>query len=260
MSVSAIGSGNGVIAALRPTGQETAGHPPPQDPQNTPRRKAGPARTDPANSAQRPAVSTRSLVSSEMNAIMLQQQQVAASGTGEDPVMNTNKGYRELDLDAYFSDNPEVKGDLRDVPFLLPSPDNITAISEHVSERLKQVMAKHGLPAAPEQITYDNEGRMQLPPDYPYAEDFKQALQDNPGLDRELRTVNALTSHYVEIQKSAPFREEYAAARTQAEAEAIISKYSYLFNDNRQSSSIALEFSEDGDLRPAADGKPVNFA
>lgn len=260
MSVSAIGSGTGVIGALRPTGQETAGKPPPEDPQIAARRKAGNTQPDPANSSQRPAVSSRPLVSNEMNVILLQQQQVASTSAGQDPVMNTNKGYREIDLDAYFSDDPSVTGDIRDVPFFMPSPDNISAISQHVSERLKQVMAEHGIPAAPEQITYDNEGRMHLPPDYPYAEDFRQALEDNPGLEREMRTVNALTSHYVEIQKSAPFREEYAAARTQAEADAIISKYSYLFNDNRRSSSIALEFSEDGDLRPTADGRPVNLA
>lgn len=45
---------------------------------------------------------------------------------------------------------------------------------------------------------------------------------------REQRTVNVLTSHYVEMSKSIPFQQEYAAANNMAEQAVVVQKYSYV--------------------------------
>lgn len=95
---------------------------------------------------------------------------------------------------------------------------------------------------------------MQLPGDYPYAEQFKQALADNPAIERELRTVHALTSTLAEMEKSLPFLQEYAAA-TPAETAAVVQKYSYLFSPNRRETEVALHFSASGKLSFSADGQ-----
>ncbi|MCX7172942.1 MAG: hypothetical protein NT159_03220 [Proteobacteria bacterium] len=75
---------------------------------------------------------------------------------------------------------------------------------------------------------------------------------------RELSTVNALASHVAEMKKLAPFQQEYAAATTQAEADAIVAKYSYLFSGAHHHDTIALQFSANGSLSLTADGKPLS--
>jgi hypothetical protein len=179
-----------------------------------------------------------------------------AEGTaGTTAVYDTDQGAQSLDIDAYFT--PPAGGYLTLPPLLLPSQRNIDALSSHISAAMPKFLAENGIPSAPASIAYDSAGKMQLPADYPYADKFRQALEKNPALDRELRTVNALTSHRVEISKFMPFQQEYAAA-AQAEVDAVIAKYAHLFSGNRFSSAIALEFSATGRLTVTADSKAVS--
>ncbi len=203
-----------------------------------------------------------SIISSETATTLLKLQESEDEESVNTPIMNTSKGYVELDLDEYFADDPKVADNVRltDIPLLLPSADNIKALSEHATARFKQMMFDYNIPEAPEKITYDQAGKMQLPADYPYAEELKQALEENPGLARELSTVNALTSHFVEIQKRMPMMEELQNAGSQAEIDLILAKYSYLLQDNGNYSNIALTFSKDGSLGISADGKSVKLA
>lgn len=183
-------------------------------------------------------------------------------GSGTTALFDTDQGSIKLDIDTYFSPDPKTNGAATSLqslpPLLLPSRKNIAALTSHISGVFPQFLAANNIPAAPASITYDSAGQMQLPPDYPYAAEFKEALANNPTLDRELRAVNALTSHLVEMEKAIPFNEEYAAATTQAEINAIVAKYSYLFAENKQYSSIALNFSASGELSLSADGKPLS--
>ena len=74
---------------------------------------------------------------------------------------------------------------------------------------------------------------------------------------RELRTAGALASHLAGIQAAQPFHQEYEQATSQAEIDAIIDKYSYLFGDNRRHPDIALLFSDQGALTITADSKAI---
>lgn len=74
---------------------------------------------------------------------------------------------------------------------------------------------------------------------------------------RELSTVNALASNFVGMQKSRQFQQEYAAAPTQAEVDAVVARYSYLFSGNQDYDAIALQFSESGRLGITNDDKPL---
>lgn len=174
----------------------------------------------------------------------------APAASPETHAYDTSGGTMDLDIDAYFSAGTNrAEASLRDLPpLLLPSQNNIDALASHISAKMPAFLADHGIPAAPERITYDSAGRMQLPADYPYAEQFKQALADDPVLERQLRTVNALSSHVAEMAKSLPFQQEYAAATTQAEVDAVVAKYAYLFSGTRQYDEIALLFAADGRL------------
>lgn len=189
------------------------------------------------------------LLSTETQSVLLSQQEA----------YNPNSTSQELD--ELFSNTPN-RGhkELGELPALLmPSAENIAAISKHVSSRFKQMLREYDIPSAPETITYNDKGKMQLPADYEYADELENALKENPGIERELSTVNALTSVYVELQKLIPFHEEYAAARSQAQIDSVINKYSHLFNGNRQYSSIALHFSNDGALSLTANENPVSL-
>lgn len=101
---------------------------------------------------------------------------------------------------------------------------------------------------------------MQLPSDYEYADQLKQALAANPAMERELSTVNALARHFAAMQQSLPFLREYEAAGSQAAADAVAAKYSCLLNDHRPMPKLELDFTSAGNLTVTADGKPVRAA
>lgn len=81
-------------------------------------------------------------------------------------------------------------------PLLLPSPNNIRAFGSHISAAMPRFLKKTTYRHRHQTITCDTEGRARLPADYPYAAEFKQAFDKNPVMERELRTVNALSSVY----------------------------------------------------------------
>lgn len=211
--------------------------------------------TPPAASPADPAANFAARISISESARKLLAAQSGSSNTTA--TFDTDKGAMELDIDAYFTPPGSQGVDLDSLPLLSPSPKNIDALSRHISAALPGFLAKNNIPYPPASITYDNAGQMQLPADYPYAAEFAEALKDAPALDRELHAVNALTSHLVEMKKVLPFHEEYAAAGSQAEADAVVAKYRHLFSGNRHYDTIALNFSKDGVLSLTADGKPV---
>ena len=202
----------------------------------------------------KPAASAADTVSISAAARQLAAAQGASTATD---LFDTDQGSRDLDIDAYFTPSPGKRalGDLP--PLLLPSRNNIDALTDHISTVLPQFLAQNNIPSAPASITYDSHGEMQLPADYPYAEEFKQALADNPTLERELRTVNALTSHMVGMQRAMAFQQEYAAA-SQSQADAVVAEYSDLFSSNRKYDSIALQFTAQGALSLSVNGEPLS--
>jgi len=178
-------------------------------------------------------------------------------------ILNTGKGNIDINIDQYFSSEGSSTSFLNInelPPLLFPSAQNIKALSTHASSRFKQLLSDYHIPSAPNTMTYDSAGEMQLPANYSYATELKQALKENPGLSRELSTINALSSHYVEILKRVPFTEEMSSANSQVAVNNIIAKYSHLLNDNHSYSSLALSFSREGNLSVIADGAAVTFS
>ena len=171
--------------------------------------------------------------------------------------LDTNHGATEINLDTYFTPPGSQGVDIDTVPLLMPTQQNIAALAKDVSAKMPGFLSAHGIPSAPASITYDNMGQMQLPADYPYADAFKQALADQPSMERELRTTAALTSSMVEMNKSMPFQQEYLAANSRAEADAVVAKYSYLFSNNQHADLIALNFAANGALSLTHDGQPL---
>jgi len=172
---------------------------------------------------------------------------------------NTSQGYKDLNIDALFSPaDPSAVYSLQTLPpLLLPSKDNIDALTKHISAKMPQFLAENNIPSAPSSISYNQNGQIQLPSDYAYTSEFMEGLENDPVMAKELSTVNALTSHYVEMQKLVPFHNEFASANSQAEIDAVIAKYSDLLSDTRQNSIITMSLSDSGRLSLFADGKAV---
>lgn len=177
-------------------------------------------------------------------------------------LLDTSAGKQTIDPADYFTPQPERGANsFRSLPpLLLPSVENVQALSSDASAKLKTILAENNIPAGPATITYDAYGQIQLPADYAYAERFKHALAANPAVERELSTANALASQFAAMQPSLSYMREYEAAGSQSAADAVTMKYSYLFNDQRPVPKIELDFSPDGKLTVTADGKPLQRA
>ncbi|PCJ01068.1 MAG: hypothetical protein COB14_04085 [Alphaproteobacteria bacterium] len=165
-------------------------------------------------------------------------QQIAQEGLqdntpAEKVILDTSNGKEALDIDAYFA--PQGKVDLDTALLLTPSANNIDALSKHASTKLQNLLTEYGIPEGPDKITYDTAGNIKFPADYPYADELKQALQENDGLARELSTIAALTSHL---------------AGMQAAAQGTNSHNNYI--------DITLNFSANGEINVTANGKPYN--
>jgi len=170
---------------------------------------------------------------------------------------DTNHGTMNLDIDAYFAP-PGTQGvDLDALPLLMPSQKNIDALSGHVTASMGQFLAENGIPSAPASITYDNAGQIQLPTGYPYADAFKQALAEHPAMERELRTIAALSSSVVEMNSSLAFQAQYTTATSPTEVAAIVAKYRDLLSGNPHVDTVALNFTDKGVLSITHDGKSL---
>ncbi|MDO6426996.1 hypothetical protein Q4489_08240 [Thalassotalea sp. 1_MG-2023] len=163
--------------------------------------------------------------------------------------MNTNQGNNDVNLDEYLTNGPQTTpASLKDVELLLPTAHNVDTLAKYSQEKFKDLLSQYNIASPPETISFDNEGQIVIPADYPYTAQLKQALTENPIVENALRTTAALASHYAGIMEGQPFRDEMATARSQADRDRVIEKYSYLFDDNRPAKQIILSFLEDGSL------------
>ena len=163
--------------------------------------------------------------------------------------MHTNKGDQVIDLEKYLS--PKIvpgHNNLLDAPLLLPTEHNVNVLSKYSQEAVQALMQEYNIPAAPSSISFDPEGKLQLPADYPHAAVLRQALAEHPHVERALSTTAAVASHYAGMLEARAFSDEMSVARTQADRDRVAEKYSYLFDPNRPDKEIVLVFLENGDL------------
>jgi hypothetical protein len=191
---------------------------------------------------------------------VIQTKKANTAGSDGTAVFDTDQGSKVLNIDAYFTpgDPSNVWTESSIPPLLAPTQNNINAISRHVSAALPRFLSDNKIPYGPASISYDNSGQMQLPFDYPYAAQFKEAMANHPTMANELSAVVALTFSMTEMNKSVAFQEEYAAASTKAGIDAILAKYSYLFSSNHAAEPISLQFATNGRLSVTVNGRPLS--
>jgi len=112
----------------------------------------------------------------------------AASGNSSATAsFDNNQGAKNLNIDTYFT--PDSNADFSSYSslpplLLLSSASNINVLAKHISAAMSQFLRNNNIPSTPSSITYENEGKTQLPADYQYAAQFKQALDSNPAMER----------------------------------------------------------------------------
>lgn len=165
---------------------------------------------------------------------LAQENGLSANGTNQKVILDTNHGKEEIDLDEYFSPN-RGKGpiNLNDVTMVFPTAQNINTLTKHAETKLQELLKAYDIPQGPQSISYDQTGSIQLPHDYPYKDELKQALDENPDMARELNTLAGITSHYVGMQ--AAFKGT---------------------NTGSNYAKITLDFNDERELRVSANGKP----
>lgn len=136
-------------------------------------------------SSNRPAASSAGRVEDSAVTTISQaaRDRLAAEASGTKDTYDTVQGSQALDIDAYFT--PDPSRPLLSLPLLAPTRNNIDALSRHVSAAMPELLARYGIPQAPASIAYDANGQMQLPADYPYAAQFRDAMAENPVLARK---------------------------------------------------------------------------
>jgi hypothetical protein len=112
-------------------------------------------------------------------------------------VLNTTRGTQAMDLESLFNPKP-ASGPISidNMPIILPTADNIKALTDHAQKAFGDLLSQYNIPEAPREISYDGEGKPVFPADYAYKDELKQALDETPVIQRELQTIAALTSHY----------------------------------------------------------------
>ena len=178
----------------------------------------------------------------------------ATSATSNELMLETSRGRQSIDPDWYFNPKPGTFN-LDTMPLLAPSPDNIAAVSQDASARLGQLLAENGIPEAPTSIDFDQMGQIVLPSDYEYAVKFREAIQRDPVLGRELGFIHASAEFQVNVQESIKYQREFWAAGTDAERNAVNARYSYLFRNGTPRKAVALMLDRGGVITPVSGGK-----
>jgi len=169
---------------------------------------------------------------------------VPAGNEGEDGavVLDTSQGPIALNLEDYFTAQPG--GNLLDVPLILPNRGSVEALLRHATRVFADLMQANGITDLPSEVRFDDQGHLQLPDDFPYADEVRSFLADNPALERELQSLLAIASHVVAMDRASGAGSGADQAATTAGT--LRDGLDRLFAGRRDDTQVALRFLDDG--------------
>jgi len=223
---------------------------------------------NPAKSADPVVSSAKSLLSPQNDRMLLEDQERSGQAGQGLYTLDTGAGKELRDLDDFYStEKPKpIPGNItvRSVAdtIMTPSANNVRALSDHVSQRMQDLLSAHNIPEAPASVKFDSEGTMVLPDDYQYADEFKAALAKDPGFEREMSDLNAITSHFVELQRLARQENQATAEKDKAalmEKMKAQTEQKFFSVDTGRGPNTALEFDADGVLTMTENGQEISY-
>lgn len=206
----------------------------------------------------RNSASTSVSISSAARQLAAQDEARATATSGNTYQVETSVGTSSIDFDAYFSPGFGANQQFApgEFPILLPNEANVAALNAHVAKAFPAFLAANNIPEAPSSMSVDSAGNLQLPADYPYADQLKKALAGDQRMDQQLRSLNSLSSYVADGYAMAPFEKEMANAAP-GDVEGIVNKYRWLFTPGRSMPETSIHFSKSGQPEPWANGRPL---
>lgn len=125
----------------------------------------------------------------------------------------------------------------------LPTPENLMEKTSQLYERLDSFFEKNGIQKDPPiNIDYSySSNKVEITSTREDAEEIEKLINEDPELKEEVRSVLAMASHVIAISESVTFQEEY---RNSSNPEAVVGKYSHLFNGSQRTHECSLNYGE----------------
>jgi hypothetical protein len=134
-------------------------------------------------------------------------------------------------------------------PLLLPTRANVAMLAAQAGDTINAKLDAAGISREPGfklEIEDVNSAHVTVKSDRPDAKAIEDLINADPKLQMDIHNAYALASHIPAIDRSMAFQKDYSAARTQAEIDAVVARYSDLFSGRLPPTEIAMAFGKDG--------------
>jgi hypothetical protein len=144
---------------------------------------------------------------------------------------------------------------------ILPTAENVAALSDGLQSILDSLFAENGLSKNPPiEINYSySTNKVEVTGDRSDTAEIASLINSNSEIKEYVRSFLAISGHFVNIQESLKFQQEYMASEN---PQAVADKYAYLFDESRKLKEVSVLYGEATAL--LADGKLasefVNFS
>ncbi|WP_206239953.1 hypothetical protein [Novosphingobium terrae] len=157
--------------------------------------------------------------------------------------------------DSFFDPGHYKQGD----PIAWMNTGTVSALQAYVGDRMNRFLAANGIPEAPAKITfaqYDNS--IQIPSDYKYADQLREALANDPGMSKALTETHALSSQLAYYAQFDPLTKAWSHATSNADMDAITKLFSYLYTNPAPAPELEFLFGPNGSFSVSASGQPFD--
>lgn len=143
---------------------------------------------------------------------------------------------------------------------LLPTRANVAMLAAKASESINAKLDAAGIAREPGfelEIQDVNSAHVTVKGDRADAKAIEDLINGDRELQMDIHNANALASHIPGIERSMAFQKEYSTAQTQAQMEAIVSRYPDLFGGLTPAADIDMRFGKGG-LQMTLNGEAIH--
>lgn len=142
---------------------------------------------------------------------------------------------------------------------LLPTRANAAMLAKKAGEAINAKLDAAGIPREPGfEVAIDdiNSAHVTVKGGRADAQAIEDLINGDQDLQMGIHNAYALASGIPGLERAMAFDQEYRAAQTQAEIDAIIARYSDLFSGFTQAADVRMNFGKDG-LQVAVNGEAI---
>lgn len=145
------------------------------------------------------------------------------------------------------SDLDSTGTELMGTKIILPTMANVQTLTNGMNDIMNDLYAKHGLEKDPPvELSYSYaENKVKVSGNRDDAAEIEELINSDPETKEYTRTYLAISETAMAIQESIEFQEEY---RNSNNPEAVVAKYSYLFDQNRHHAEATYMFGSEPSL------------